>query len=119
VEYGCVFATRSEEPIISYSTILPYWARANKLRLRFVFILVGLFFSSLATSPLLLERAGGSFHFLLADRKDLHVDNNLVPWQAYLPQPESDYDVIHKNCNGYLFYFLNGQILSSLFADLI
>ena len=37
----------------------------------------------------LLERGGGLFRSLLADRKDLDVGNNLVPYPAYLLQPES------------------------------
>ena len=37
----------------------------------------------------LLERAGGLLLSLLADYKDLDVDNNLVRWQAYLLQPQS------------------------------
>ena len=49
--------------------------------------LVFLFTSS--TLAFLLERVGELFPSLLADHKDLDVDNNLVPYPAYLPQPES------------------------------
>ena len=37
----------------------------------------------------LLERSGGLFPSLLADYKDLDVDNSHVPYQAYLPLLES------------------------------
>ena len=42
-----------------------------------------------STLAFLLERVDGLFPSLLADHKDLDVGNSLVPYQAYLPQPES------------------------------